>query len=244
MLLIIGVILAAGCLGGTVNHLLTRNTDPDALKFWPSVIVGIGAAFLVPLFLNMASSNLVEQIRAAQGPADFSKLLVFGGFCLAAAISSRAFIKTMSERVLREAAEAKKKASAAEEKAESAEQRAIGAEQSANQLKSEVEPIVANQTEQDTVSEPLSLGEEPRVLLNESERKVLEALANGRFTLRTRTGLARDSSLPKQVVNDLVLELKEKGLVSSTNVLKSDGSVRPRWYITPEGRAVVSELST
>ena len=86
----ISVMIAAGALGGVVNYFLNRKNDPEGSSIGKSITVGIGAALLVPLFLNMISSNLTEMIRGSSTtPADLSKILVFAGFCLIAAISSR-----------------------------------------------------------------------------------------------------------------------------------------------------------
>jgi DNA-binding MarR family transcriptional regulator len=238
ILLIIGVILIAGCLGGTINYLLARKTDEDALKIGASIVVGIGAAFLVPLFLYTVSSNLVNDIHPEPGSVDFSKFLVFAGFCLVAAISSRAFIKTLSDRILKEATEAKEKASAAEQRAVSAEEKAIGAEEKANEAKSQIGPLVERATEQDS-TEGLITSKESSVPLSETDRKVLETLERGKYILRTRSGLARDSGLDKEAVNQCVEELKTRGLVKSTRIVKQDGQTRTRWYITPEGRAAL-----
>lgn len=236
MLLIIVVILAAGCLGGVVNYLLRTKSDPDALKWWESIVVGTGAAFLVPLFLNMASSDLVEKMRSAQGAPDFSKFLVFAGFCLVAAMSSRAFIKTISDRVLKDVAEAKEKATSAETKADSAEKRSIGAEEKASEVQSRVEPFVESSTEQDSSEASFTALESARVPLSDVEKKVLDTLARDKYVLRTRTGIAKDSGLEKEAVVQCVEDLKARGLVNSTQILKRDGEPRTRWYITPEGR--------
>jgi len=55
-------------------------TSPDKSSLLRSLVIGIGASFLVPLFLNMISSDLMRQMDQ-----DAGKLLVFVGFCLIAA---------------------------------------------------------------------------------------------------------------------------------------------------------------
>src|SRR5262245_59250815 len=103
MLWIVAVILAAGVFGGFVNFYLSKPDDIPAPSKVRSVLVGTAASFLVPLFLNMISSNLVDLIKGG----DNSKLLILLGFCLVAAISSTSFIRTISDRVLAEAKQAK-----------------------------------------------------------------------------------------------------------------------------------------
>ena len=112
------VMLVSGTLGGLVNYYLTDQQDEKQLTWWQHAFVGVVAAFIVPLFLNMASGDLIDKIRGVDGKApDPSKLFVLAGFCLVAAASSRAFIRSLSERVLQEVRSAKKKAEAAQEQA-------------------------------------------------------------------------------------------------------------------------------
>src|SRR3989304_6015422 len=80
----VGVILASGVFGGLVNFYLSKPDDVPTPTKTRSIIVGTAASFLVPLFLNMISSNLIDLIKGH----DSSKLLVLLGFCLVAAISS------------------------------------------------------------------------------------------------------------------------------------------------------------
>lgn len=243
--LVVSVIVASGSFGGVINYLLTKKRNEDGLKMTGSIVVGVGAAFLVPLFLYTVSSNLVNDLRPNQGNVDFSKYLVFAGFCLVASISSRAFIKTLSDRILKEVTDANKNAATAVEKAVSAEQRAKEAEEKAseaevkaNQAQSDVDPMRVRFTEQDS-TETMAAAKAPSVLLSETERKVLETLAQGKYILRTRSGLARDSHIDKEIVDKTMEELKTKGLVRTTRIVKGDGETRRRWYITPEGKAAL-----
>jgi hypothetical protein len=72
---------------------------------WQFIVIGVGAAFLAPLFLNMISSDLI-----ARSKENYYLLFVLVGFCLVASISSRKFIRSISDRVLQEAEEASRKA--------------------------------------------------------------------------------------------------------------------------------------
>lgn len=59
------IMLAAGILGGIINYCLTAAGAADAPKpnFIKSVVIGIGATFLIPLFLQIAQSKLLDGIR-------------------------------------------------------------------------------------------------------------------------------------------------------------------------------------
>ena len=104
MATLILVMLGAGILGGAINHFLTQESTPTIRSFMGrDLLVGLGASFMVPLFLNMISSDLIQLILGSKDrPPEPYKILVFSGFCLIAAISSRAFIRTLSDRILNE----------------------------------------------------------------------------------------------------------------------------------------------
>ena len=118
-----------------MNFYLARPDDVPAPNRLRSIVVGVAAALLVPLFLNMISSNLIELIKGG----DHMKLLVLLGFCLVAAISSTAFIRTLSDRILTEARQARR--DAAEAKGDAAE------------VKEAVQPLMVKETEQDETAD-------------------------------------------------------------------------------------------
>lgn len=107
MVTIILIMVGAGVLGATVNLALASESRTRTMWTW-NIVAGVGAALLTPLFLRTVSSSLVsDMLRSAPSLEDF---LVFGGFCLIAAISARRFIGTLSDRVLREAQQAQRDA--------------------------------------------------------------------------------------------------------------------------------------
>jgi hypothetical protein len=102
MLTLIALMAIAGLMGATIN--MAVSSEPRSLEKWGwSAIAGVGAAFLVPLFLRTVSSELLKDVLLPNPASE--DLLVFGGFCLLAAISSKRFIESLSEQVLREARE-------------------------------------------------------------------------------------------------------------------------------------------
>jgi hypothetical protein len=112
---IITIMIFCGGFGGLLNFLHKFDTGEEttqkshALKF---ILLGIGAALLVPVFLKMIQSTL------ADGRTN-SDYLVFAGFCLIAAIFSRRFITSIGERILEAAKQAEKTAQEAKEQTES-----------------------------------------------------------------------------------------------------------------------------
>lgn len=133
--LLILVALVVGAFGGYVSYLMNvettapgTNPAPDGTvpqtnipkgkvpEWVRSMLVGIAAACLVPLFFHIISSQLLKQAKD-----DYILLLVYGGFCLVAAISAKRFITTLSNKVLQELEEAKVTANKANEKADKAQ---------------------------------------------------------------------------------------------------------------------------
>src|ERR1700685_489356 len=223
---IVLVMILAGFLGGLVNYFLVRRDDPES-SFWKSITLGTAASLLVPLFLNMISSGLLESIRnGASGTPDLSKLLVFSGFCLVAAISSTAFIKTLSDRVLQEAKEAKKVARQADQKA--------------SEVQSAIQPIVDKETEVDPPSDASKAVAASAPPTAENERKLLQNLANGKWVLRTRTGLAKETGIAKSDVDRMMDDLRKRQLVDYRWIVSRLSDKRKRWYITNRGREAIA----
>jgi tetratricopeptide (TPR) repeat protein len=101
----------------SVNHLTNlygSSNTADSLR--TCLVLEVGASFLVPFFLDSISSDLIRQTKA-----DKSKLFVFAGFCLLFAISSRAFIKNLSDKVVKEVHDARNTAEVAIRESEQAQ---------------------------------------------------------------------------------------------------------------------------
>ncbi len=110
MLSVLLIMLCSGLLGATISTGLSDNGRTWLAWRWGAV-TGVGAALLVPLFLQTVSSRLLADLLGT-APAT-EQYFVFGGFCLLAAISSKRFITTLSERVLQEAKAAAQQAAEA-----------------------------------------------------------------------------------------------------------------------------------
>ena len=58
--------LITGIVGGVINYLMPANSNADSGKFvrpvWQCIILGVGATLLVPLFLEIAQSKILDDI--------------------------------------------------------------------------------------------------------------------------------------------------------------------------------------
>lgn len=113
--IILVIIIVTGAFGGYLNYLNDFDTSDNDSKNHQSlvkyILLGIGAALLVPAFLKMISSGLANS-------NDNNDYLIFAGFCLIAAIFSRRFITTIGEKILEAAKKAEKISQEANEKVE------------------------------------------------------------------------------------------------------------------------------
>ena len=222
MFYILATIVVAGILGGFVNFLFAKPDDVPTPSKTRSVVIGFAASALVPLFLNMISSNLIDLIK----DGDNMKLLVLFGFCLVAAISSTAFIRTLSDRVLSEAKQAKREA--------------LEAKAEVSEVHEAIQPIVDKETETDLAELPATL-QQTISDLTTTEQKLLEALSSGKWALRSESGLAKETSLERAEVATLLQELRNRGLVGRSHV--RGGERGTRWYITEAGQAAIKHVT-
>lgn len=111
------IMVVCGAFGGFLNYLNDFDTIENEKKNkqirFKYILLGIGAALLIPLFLNMISSDIIRS-------TDHADYLIFAGFCLVAAIFSRRFISTIGDRILETAKNAEKMAMESKQKAETA----------------------------------------------------------------------------------------------------------------------------
>ncbi len=214
---IIVIMLFAGLFGGIVNFLMLENKNDDVklLKnraFYKSLFLGIAASFLVPLFLNTISSNIIESSEK-----DIYQLLVFAGFCLIAAISSKTFINSISKSMIKELSN------------------------SVNNMEERVGPIIESETERDVNEDdeaqnkladtPLRKAEISDDDMHSMEQQVLGSVANGKFTYRTTAGISKDTGISKPQVDHVVKQLIKKGHLS-----QNGSNPNTNIYITKKGK--------
>ena len=231
--LVLITMLIAGFIGGLINSFLTDPKTENALPWWKHVVIGVGAAFMIPVFLNMISSKLIADIKPPpMDPANVANLLILGGFCLVAAVSSRAFIRSLTDRVLQDVSAAKKEAKEAKQDAEDAKKLAANAE-----------GIAALSVPSDIADDPVSAGHAlaapkaaPKPDLSELEAKTLASMVNGRTPMRSVVGISQDTGIPKDQVNAAITALIAKELVAQS--MNKEGQLR--WYATPNGRLTVA----
>jgi DNA-binding MarR family transcriptional regulator len=243
--LVAGIILGAGLVGGLGAYLAGPRADEPQQRAslrWRHLLLGVIAAACVPLFLSLVQSAVVgEMFQASVGvdgrsatPA-YESYLIFVGLCLIAAFSSRRFIDSISKQLLQRldevdetakgaaavAADAREVAHEAVEEVEAADERLGGP--AAPETAVREEAVVA-------FDAPALETQEETVSLTPVERKVL--LAMTKRTMRTLTGIAEDSGVPRNKISELIDDLADRNLAVPAASPRTGG---PRWVITKKG---------
>lgn len=210
---VIILMIVAGALGGLVNYGLARTESSTVRDIGWSILIGLGASLLVPLFLNTISSTLLTGLL--EGTGSKADPFVFFGFCLLGAIASRSLIQTLSQKILRTAEEAKSEV---------------------ENLRNEVDPVVAKETEPE--EELATVGPTVRAfgLTGEEAPQVIKALGNSKYSRRTMSGVVKESNVSKEKALEVLNWLQKNGLAYSS------GSPKYYWSLTQEGRQVFKRV--
>ena len=253
ILLLIFIMLVCGIIGGIANYFqLPKVEAPAESMSWKRhAFGGVVAAFLVPLFLSTTKSPLVTDILAAKSAnPDFSGLLLFVGYCLVAAVSARAFISTMSNRVLQAAKQATEIATQAKSEAEKASKESAKAVQDATSAKVDAargkddaamaKAAVEIFVEPDEVEVPAGTQKSVSMEMSESlapdELSVMKAMVDSGFALRSMNGIAKQTSIDSARIKAILSDLIDKAYVAQGE--NSKGA--PRWYLTTDGRVFLA----
>ncbi len=222
------VMALAGVLGGLVNYFMVAQ-DEKANWRWKlarSLTLGLGASFMVPVFLNTISSDLIKQIIASASATEvIPDTFVLAAFCLIAAASATTFIRAVTQAMIRKLEERTKRA---EERSEQAEQKAEQAEEEAG--------VVARsmKLEEPPAKEHAAHPPSPTVLgglsLDQRDVEILKALDADKYSYRTVDGIVEDSKLDEDDALKRLFLLRDKALVG-----RKTTTTREFWFLTSKG---------
>ncbi len=223
------VMALAGVLGGFVNYFVVAQDEKSdwRWKLARSLTLGLGAAFMVPVFLNTISSDLIKQIIASTGPTEvIPDTFVLAALCVIAAASATALIRAVTQAMIRKLEERTKRA---EERSEQAEQKAEQAGEEAGavarSMKLEEPPVKelnAARPPSPTVLEGLSL--------DQRDVEILKALDADKYSYRTVGGIVQDSKLDEDDALKRLFLLRDKALVA-----RKTTTTREFWFLTGKG---------
>jgi len=93
LIYLIPIMIILGVFGGVINYFKKNLSQKDNKELYKSLFIGIAASLLVPLFLRMISSDLLEDPNTLD-------YLVFAGLCLIASIFSTNFIDSIGKKLM------------------------------------------------------------------------------------------------------------------------------------------------
>lgn len=292
LFLLLAVILISGILGGSVNYMLTTTAPPedDSAQrqanappwgknplYYQNILLGIAAAMVVPVFLQIAAvgvddsliTNFLTKTSAASPTIDdlasgYTSLASIGGFCILAAVSSRSFLTTLSQRLLNQARDkanqANETAQRANEDAQRAEEEARQATEAQKGLRNELnarfqdddEELVQESDDDPDIQEALTAETTAGLMtfaavmpdeeLSALDKDILKTLAKKPNTRRSIKGLRSDSDLIDSqgftVVSQHLHQLAAWGYVKKLRPT-STSSPLPRWQLDTKGWAQI-----
>ena len=198
------IIISAGLFGGLVRLFNSIDTTQkinwkDFIKY---ILTGIGASILIPLFLNMISSDLIKA-----EPMPILNYFIFSGFCFIGAYLSDKFLTTIGEKVLNQV---KNEVNSVKRKQESTNQTVdllVDSNSEPADLLEKDKSFNINTVYQslDNKIEPKDKG-----LINDT----LEAFAKkGNYQFRTIKGISKELSCPENVVTIIIKTFEDFGLI-------------------------------
>jgi len=212
------VMSIAGVFGGLINYYQLTQEREDEAALPRCIVLGIGAAFLVPVILFFVQSDLIAQIQE-----DSSRLLIYTGFCLIVAIASRLVLTSTPKQILREAQSARTQVEEMQHKL--------------RVMQEELLPILDTETEQDTDLDDNAGLMNPNEELDIAASKVLKTLGCGRHIYRSLAGLSREAGTDETTLSKSLSVLVAKQLAGKLNTRKG-----ARWYLTEKGRRALDLL--
>lgn len=215
ILILAAVMIIAGVFGGLINYYQMNQAEGDPASLPRCIVLGVGAAFLVPVLLDLLNSELILEIQG-----DPSRLLIFTGFCLISAIASRFVLINMPERILREASLARNQAEMLQ--------------QEMRLIQEELIPLIDTETEQDILADDVAASISSEEELDVTSNKILKTLGCGRYIFRSLAGLCREASTDESTVSKTLHVLVGRSLAGQVS-----GKKGVRWYLTEKGRRVM-----
>lgn len=209
--------VVTGLFGGMINYFL-QNENYKTWPFLQSLICGLGASFLTPLFLKMISSDLLTKIKSDQ-----FELFVFSSLCLLASIYSKSFIQNISKKVLKELEETK----------QIAKENASKLEETLDLAKT-MEPMLDNVSESEDNGVSDTLSDEDKIELDDNQLQILNNFTKSQYIYRSLPGIAKELQMDK---TDLLLELNR--LIAIGLIALSERNASTKYYISEKGRKLL-----
>jgi phosphotransferase system glucose/maltose/N-acetylglucosamine-specific IIC component len=221
------VIFICGMIGGYANHLLNNNTPETntRLNLYKSFVMGLISAAVVPLFLHLLSSNILQELGESGKEYLY---FVFSGFCLIAAVFSNRFLEGVASSVLKNL---ENKVANVENKVQEVE------EKTDTVVEDMTDDYTDNTTTTTTTNDDDTLPTVPEVDMGGEDnrgrgvnttksrqanmtplQKVEHAFNSGRSSFSTLEGLVKETKLSADEIASIIKTLQQEGKASKMNV--------------------------
>lgn len=192
---IILIILLTGFLGGLVNYFSSNNVKGNTWKdFIYYILLGVIGASLVPLFLQLTYSKLLDN-------CENTTFLVLVGYMLIASIFSKRLIDNLGRKIF-DIEDVKKEI-------EKAQTEPVAKE---DLPKKEIQEI--GEKIQEELSDPnqtLTSDEKDQAIIETN--KILANMQGSRYKFRTLSGIAKSTQLDENKVFVIIKTLKSKNII-------------------------------
>ena len=264
------LICGGGVIGGFSNYLIDQLNPHSGKKMgaFSYMFVGTSAAFVVPLFLQMAQSDLLARVLSAPTSGGEARhagdIFVLLAFCILAAFSSRAFMQTMLKKMIAsldktqsDVEALKGKTEEVDSKADAAKAIAREASESSIIIKEVVQEISESPSDEpegndSDLNEPLIKNQEKTSETrensgNSSEYRILSLLSQSEKTIMKSLASKIDIwRLPRNISNDtnipvmnVIIKLKE---MEKKGIVKSKiGKNDNRLYMLTDIGTIIEE---
>ncbi len=200
--ILLAAMVVFGLLGGLVNAIKTNQEKKD---YWKSLVKGIAAALLVPIFLEIMQSELVTiEKPESQGTTTLYDYLVFGGLCLIVAVFSDSFIDTIGNKLMKKVQKAEIKATESNKKVNTL----INNMAEPDENEDSVEKRVRN------IQEGLKF----KGQVSDLDKVINSLKDNHQYKYRTINGIMKDTGLPKPNVTQMLKNLEKQGIVAQVKL--------------------------
>ncbi|KGL59041.1 hypothetical protein PHEL85_3315 [Polaribacter sp. Hel1_85] len=233
ILIIASIIIFVGAFAGFTNYLQFLhkglvNKKDEIVKY---IFSGVGAAMLVPLLLNMLSSNLIIY----GDNFELINYFVFAGFCFIAGYYSDRFIFSIADKVLKDLESTKKEIDKVKTETEDNEEK--------------IDLLISNEVETDDDGEK-SLNNNLESIesnissqnfdINIDIKDLIELTLNsfnGKHKFRTLKGLSKELGKSEKLVVMILTELEKYEIVKKV-ILKDR---IPFWALTKIGKSMLKK---
>jgi hypothetical protein len=201
------IILTAGTLGGLTNFFLFYNFKLNCrenwIKLFAAVSLSLCASLTVPLFLQILSNNLLDNVN-------FKNALIFTGFCIVASFFSKRFLEDVYAKLNkldRKVDETKHETNQKIENVSVKTERVIKKVEDLEESSEEPEEIDSIPTEiKDSI-----LKYKANLLADTELEKIVKALFSNNYSFRTLHGIANETSVAKEKVKEILTHLVDHG---------------------------------